>query len=262
MFKMEEARKTLTGHIIMDTHTHPINTMPPSGIPSGLSALVNAMAQDPDSFLNSNICAEDACLYDKNTSKTQTQKPSHLVPEPDYDPQYMGRRTPAHCSPDDLYEIETYMGADSLILGLYQAYIEARAHYHKTLVDYGHDAPISEVSAEQLDQAWCVLQTRLYELRTDQAARAHAQALERYRVQIAEEKHEREQNRIRRESEFIARLMRTTQYKAQHRAEKDWFWWMMAWVFFMRFGFGTNVQYTQTRLGFCMRQVFNGVMPC
>lgn len=73
---------------------------------------------------------------------------------------------------DPLSEVGKYISIDRLLGDLYRQYLEAQKKYIQAIDTHGVDAPITETASYMADSTHCAFETRLYELREDEAAGA------------------------------------------------------------------------------------------
>lgn len=127
-------------------------------------------------------------------------------------------------------EISQWIETNPEILGLYKTYLDARAEYLGILTAHGKDSPLCEVAADRADSAWCLLETRIYELRMDRAAAARI-ALTRQLEEDAERARiSQRKQRIEKENDFKASRHSVLQKTIRQNRKKYrdfllfWYW--------------------------------------
>ncbi len=135
----------------------------------------------------------------------------------------------------DLSEAEPYLGSDPVILDLFKRYLDDKANYHAALVEHGKSDPFTEIAADQMDSSWCALQTRLYELKRNEAAAARAALVRRLDQEQFEKEQARAARRRQEERDLVALRSRERTLEKAEANDSLIFWWAIAWLFLMRF---------------------------
>jgi hypothetical protein len=139
--------------------------------------------------------------------------------------------TPISRSPryEGLSEIEAFMTIDPLLADLNKHYLDAKANRIKAVKDFGAGDGMTEMAILYEDSAWCAVQTRYMELRTERQLMAQAQQMmeEKRREEASEEKAERKRKALQmfEDMQIYARM--------HEKAPKDFsLWWWAAFALF------------------------------
>lgn len=107
-------------------------------------------------------------------------------------------------------ELDAFIALDPLLSDLHKQYIDARHTRLQAQKEYGPDDPMTEMAIDMEDSAWCAVQTRHMEIRSQRAKMAEAQKImEEARVEeAAQAKKQKEKDALERyrQMEFFARM--------------------------------------------------------
>lgn len=72
-------------------------------------------------------------------------------------------------------ELDVFAQYDPLLADLHKQYLDAKAVCKRQVKSFGAEDPMAEVAADMEDSAWCAMQTRYMELRSERLLMARVQ---------------------------------------------------------------------------------------
>lgn len=128
-----------------------------------------------------------------------------------------------------LSELEIFASLDPLLGDLQRQYKDARYARRMQEKMFGGDDPMNEVARDVEDSAWCAMQTRYMEARTDRDLMREVQAIQHeQREEECREQDRKEQNRAL-ETFHQAEMMARMRKKEKSPSIIEWFFalWLM-----------------------------------
>lgn len=124
-------------------------------------------------------------------------------------------------------DLGVWIGTDGPALALYKRYLDARAQSLQALLTNGKDSIFSQTAADMADSAWCALEARLYELRTDAAAAARADLARKLSDQAAADARLAHQRR--RAEDETQNLSARVRSSRQAQSRQTWLNFLLFW---------------------------------
>lgn len=119
-------------------------------------------------------------------------------------------------------ELQAFAALDPLLFDLRKQYFDAKSTRTQSEKDFGIDDCMTDMAMIEEDSAWCAMQTRYMELRSDRALMMKAQALIMESIceqeRLARAEREEEARKISQQMDLLLR-MRDAQNK---KDEEDW----------------------------------------
>lgn len=125
-----------------------------------------------------------------------------------------------------LSELAAFCRLDPLMAELHKQYIDAKILRAQATCEYGADDGMSDMARINEDSAWCAMQTRYMELRSDRALMAQAQEMVREdEYDVALQKRLEEE----REALKIFYLLQLSEQMAEKRKPQEGFLYLIWW---------------------------------
>lgn len=134
-------------------------------------------------------------------------------------------------APKKIGEFEAFSALDPLLADLQKQYLDAKAQRVQAVREFGADDAMSDMAAWAEDSAWCAVQTRYMELRSDRALMREAQAMMR-----ESEEEERAAMEKAREKESLKNVLYLQMTARMHEARKNdnFGWWALLYLLAMQ----------------------------
>lgn len=126
-------------------------------------------------------------------------------------------------------ELEAFIALDELLAGLHKEFADTKARAQEVIVKHGLDDPMALIAADLEDSAWCRMQTRYLELRTQRTLMERAQAMMRDVEREEERKKKEEENK--KHASFLHHVWIIENYKKNKPMPSYVLWW--AFVLYM-----------------------------
>lgn len=131
---------------------------------------------------------------------------------------------------DPLNELSIFASIDPLLADLQRQYKDARYMRRKQEKEFGRDDAMAEIARDSEDSAWCAMQTRYMEVRSDRDLMREMQAIQNEAREAEVKAREREKQRIALETYYHADAIERMRVSSKTPAIFEWI--MLLW--FMR----------------------------
>lgn len=128
-----------------------------------------------------------------------------------------------------LSELEAFIQMDSLLCSLNKDYLDAKAQRIELVALYGNEDAMVEVVRDMEDSAWCAMQTRYIEVRSERELMERAQMLMRRALEKVEMEKEREKAY---EAQQLAYYLQTIQRAKEKNKNPNIFEWIILLLIF------------------------------
>lgn len=125
-------------------------------------------------------------------------------------------------TPSVVTELQAFLIVDPLLAALHKEYLDAKETRCKSEKDFGKHDPMTDMALLVEDSAWCAMQTRYMEVRTDRVLMAQALAL------MEEERTNARRKREKEKAEDALRFYNTMEMLMKIRKKEatavNWIW--------------------------------------
>jgi hypothetical protein len=126
-----------------------------------------------------------------------------------------------------LHELDVFASIDPLLGDLQRQYKDARFMRRMQEKQFGKDDPLGDVARDTEDSAWCSMQTRYLELRSDRDLMREVQAIQNEQREKEMRERDREKQRIALETYYRGELMTRMKQDAKSPSIFEWILWFM-----------------------------------
>lgn len=130
-----------------------------------------------------------------------------------------------------LTELEAFIQMDTLLAELNKEFQDVRRHHRELVHKNGPDDPMARVAADLEDSAWCAMQTRLLELRSQRILMRKAQRLIH---QARREEEEREEKKRALKMAAFVNHVATIEDQRENKAIPGLLEWLIFYIWVQR----------------------------